>query len=133
MPVGGTRERHVDVRILAATNKDLRERITQNIFREDLYFRLARFMVSVPPLRERPEDVPLRTEHFISIFATEMGLEQPALSAEVMEALKNYQFPGNVRELKNIIEHALIRSQGPIIELERCSLGRYRRGEQNQE
>jgi transcriptional regulator with GAF, ATPase, and Fis domain len=122
MPVGGTRERHVDVRILASTNRDLRERIAQNTFREDLYFRLARSMVHVPPLRERIEDVPLLAEHFISIFATEMGLEQPALSAEAMKALMNYHFPGNVRELKNIIEHALIRSHGPIIELKRLDL-----------
>ncbi len=122
MPVGGTSERHVDVRILASTNRDLRERIAQNAFREDLYFRLARSMVHVPPLRERIEDVPLLAEHFISIFATEMGLEQPALSAESMKALMNYHFPGNVRELKNIIEHALIRSHGPIIELKRLDL-----------
>jgi DNA-binding NtrC family response regulator len=122
MPVGGTRGRYVDVRILAATNRDLRERIAQGAFREDLYFRLARSMVTVPPLRERNKDIPLLTEHFTSIFATEMGLEKPTLSAEAMEALINYRFPGNVRELKNIIEHALIKSHSPIIELKHLDL-----------
>ena len=117
MPVGGTRERNVEVRILAATNRNLMEKIAQDTFREDLYFRLARSMVKVPPLRERTEDIPLLTEHFIRMFATEMGLERPVLSTEALEALKNYRFPGNVRELKNIIEHALIKSHSPIIEL----------------
>lgn len=108
VPVGGTPEKHVDVRILAATNADLQAKISEGAFREDLYFRLARFTVTVPPLRERKEDIPLLTEHFLSMFATEMGIEHPALSPEAKEELDAYHFPGNVRELKNIIEHALL-------------------------
>ena len=113
MPVGGTREKHVDVRIIAATNQNLLEKIAQNLFREDLYFRLG-FTVTVPPLRERKEDIPLLTVHFLKMFATEMGIEQPEISPEAMKALEAYYFPGNIRELKNIIEHALINSGGSV-------------------
>ena len=112
VPVGATLGKQVDVRILSATNADLQARISEGAFREDLYFRLAGFTVNVPPLRERKEDIPLLTQHFLSIFATEMGgtgLESaPTLSTEAINALKDYHFPGNVRELKNIVEHALL-------------------------
>jgi len=117
-PVGGGSEKRVDVRILAATNADLTQRIAEGRFREDLYHRLARFFVQVPPLRERKEDIPLLIEHFLSMFATEMGITPPALSPEAMMALEAYHFPGNVRELKNIIEHALILSGSSEIKLE---------------
>ena len=115
MPVGGTREKHVDVRIIAATNQNLQEKIAEGKFREDLYFRLARFTVTVAPLRERKEDIPLLANHFLKMFATEMGIEQPAINPQALSALKAYHFPGNVRELKNIIEHALIKSGGSVI------------------
>jgi len=118
MPVGGTSEKHVDVRIIAATNQNLRENIAQNSFREDLYFRLEGFTVAVPPLRERKEDIPLLVHHFLKMFATEMGIEGPEISPEALSALEAYHFPGNVRELKNIIEHALIKSGGSVILLE---------------
>ena len=114
-PVGGVREKHGDVRILAATNQDIRAKIAEGAFREDLYFRLARFTVSVPPLRERKEDIPLLTEHFLKLFAAEMGIEPPTLSQEASAALGAYPFPGNVRELKNIIEHALIKNSSSVI------------------
>jgi len=117
MPVGGKYEKRVDVRILAATNQDLTKKIAQNSFREDLYFRLAAVTVPVPPLRERKEYIPLLTEHFLMMFAQEMGI-QPALSTEARKALEAYRFPGNVRELKNIIENALIKSSGSLIEPE---------------
>jgi len=115
MPVGGTLEKHVDVRILAASNQDLQEKMAKGAFREDLYFRLARFSVTVTPLRERKEDIPLLIEHFLKIFSEEIGIEQPTLTKEAFMALEAYPFPGNVRELKNIIEHALIQNGSPVI------------------
>jgi len=114
--LGGDSEKHVDVRILAATNADLQAKIAEGAFREDLYFRLATFTVSVPPLRERPADIPLLVNHFLQMFATEMAIEMPTLSSEALSALMDYAFPGNVRELKNIIERALIESGGSEIQ-----------------
>jgi len=102
----------VDVRVLAATNADLQERIKSGAFRQDLYFRLARFTVAAPPLRQRQEDIPLLAQHFLQMFAREMGREAPDLDPEVIQMLRAYPFPGNVRELKNIIERALIESSG---------------------
>ena len=112
LPVGGSQERRVDVRVLAATNADLQAGIASGAFRQDLYFRLARFPVHVPPLRERREDIPLLAQHFVHLFAEEMGMDSHALSTEVLSALEGYDFPGNVRELKNIVERALIESGG---------------------
>jgi DNA-binding NtrC family response regulator len=111
-PIGATKERRVDVRIVAATNVDLPAKIAAGAFRQDLYFRLARFIVPAPPLRERPEDVPILASHFLQRFATEMGLRPPVMNAAALDRLRNYSFPGNVRELKNIIERALIESNG---------------------
>jgi len=121
-PVGSTREKHVDVRIMSATNQNLQAKIAKNAFRRDLYFRLAQFTVTVPPLRERPEDIPLLAHHFLKLFATEMGIEKPALSPAILSELQSYSFPGNVRELKNIIEHALIKSGGSVIQLKHLHL-----------
>src|SRR5258706_606240 len=81
-------------------------------FRQDLYFRLARYIVATPPLRERIEDVPLLAAHYLKIFAAEMGQHPPVLGREALAVLKAYGFPGNIRELKNIIERALIESGG---------------------
>ena len=86
--------------------------IGQSKFRQDLYFRLARFVVTSPPLRERAEDIPLLAQHFMHLFAREMGRDTSSLSAEAHAALCAYAFPGNVRELKNIVERALIESRG---------------------
>ncbi|HEX30352.1 TPA: sigma-54-dependent Fis family transcriptional regulator, partial [Candidatus Poribacteria bacterium] len=105
----------VDVRILAATNQDLKAKIAEGSFREDLYFRLARFTVTIPPLREHKEDIPLLAEHFLRMFASEMGIKEPAITPEALSLLERYSFPGNVRELKNIIEHALIKSDDGVI------------------
>jgi len=116
VPVGGTSEKQVDVRIIAATNQDLSTKMSAGTFREDLYFRLEGFTVKIPPLRERPEDIPLLAEHFLALFATEMGIQKPALSEEAQKELAAYHFPGNVRELKNVIERALLLSSGDIIE-----------------
>jgi DNA-binding NtrC family response regulator len=98
----------VDVRVIAASNAKLTERIAAGAFREDLYFRLARYTVCAPPLRERPEDISLLACHFLRIFAAEMGMKAPLLNHDALEALQAYDFPGNVRELRNIIECALI-------------------------
>lgn len=114
-PIGSTEEKLVDVRVLSATNIDLENRIAEGSFRQDLYFRLARFPVRVPPLRERRQDIALLVRHFLRIFATEMGLHIPSLNPESIQSLENYHFPGNVRELKNIIERALIESGGDEI------------------
>lgn len=114
--VGGMSEKRVDFRIIAATNADLQTKMSDDMFRQDLYFRLARFTVNVPSLRERREDIPLLIEHFLKMLATEMGIESPTISAESLEALMSYSFPGNVRELKNIIEYALILSEGAEIQ-----------------
>ena len=113
--VGAATGRKVDVRILAATNIDIQEQIRAGSFRQDLYYRLARYTVTSPPLRERREDIPLLARHFLQLFAGEMGREAPELNDEVIQSLLAYAFPGNVRELKNVIERALIESNGEPI------------------
>jgi DNA-binding NtrC family response regulator len=115
-PVGLSEAVKVDVRVIAASNAKLPERIAAGAFREDLYFRLARYTVTAPPLRERVEDVPLLAFHFLRLFAVEMGMKTPRLSQDALDALKSYDFPGNVRELKNIIERALIESGENMIQ-----------------
>ena len=115
VPVGATQEQRVEVRVLAATNQELTGLIAEDRFREDLYFRLASFVVEVPPLRERREDIPLLVDHFLQRFAVETGRESPGLSDEALALLAEHEFPGNVRELKNLIEYALIKSQGALI------------------
>ncbi len=120
--VGATRSTQVDVRIIAATNADLAARIAAGTFRQDLYFRLARYVVSTPPLRERPEDVPVLATHFVRLFAAEMGMKAPSIRPEAMEVLQSHHYPGNVRELKNIIERALIESGGGTIRMDHLGL-----------
>jgi DNA-binding NtrC family response regulator len=114
-PLGSTRERKVDVRIVAATNANLPAQIAAGGFRQDLYFRLAQYEVELPPLRERRSDVPILAAHFIRLFAKEMGAAEPAITSDAVEALSAYDYPGNVRELKNIIERSLIESDGDPI------------------
>ncbi|NKB65893.1 MAG: response regulator [Candidatus Latescibacteria bacterium] len=114
--VGSGQERSVDVRVVAATNADLPARIQTGAFRADLYYRLARLAVTVPPLRQRREDIPLLARHFLQVFAAEMGCEPPALEGVTAARLQAYSFPGNVRELKNVVERALIESRGAPLE-----------------
>jgi len=121
-PIGASRSSKVDVRIIAATNANLDARITAGNFRQDLYFRLARYIVATPPLRERPEDVPVLATHFLRLFAAEMGMKPPAFDPNAMEELQAHDYPGNVRELKNIIERSLIESGGGIIRPEHLGL-----------
>jgi DNA-binding NtrC family response regulator len=115
-PVGSAELIKVDVRVIAATNADLATRIAAGSFRQDLYFRLARYTVATPPLRERLEDVPVLVSHFLQMFAAEMGMKAPPISDDALAVLKRYNFPGNVRELKNIVERALIDSGSEMIE-----------------
>jgi len=114
-PVGGTQPEKVNVRVLAATNADVQEKMASGSFRQDLYFRLARFTVTVPPLRERREDIPLLARHFVQLFADEMGLPVPVVSETALSEMSSYDFPGNVRELKNVVERAMIESGGTEI------------------
>ena len=111
-PLGASESRSVDVRVLAATNADLQERIAAGSFRQDLYFRVAHFTVFVPPLRDRKGDIPLLAHHFLELFSRDMGRAAPGLSAEALRTLEGYAFPGNVREMKNLIERALLESRG---------------------
>ncbi len=123
MPLGASKSHRVNVRIVAATNADLDAKIDEGVFRQDLYYRIARFTVRVPPLRERLEDVPLLAQHFLQLFASEMGMPAPMLHPEAISALGLYDFPGNIRELKNIVERGLIESRGGDIEAEHLHLG----------
>jgi DNA-binding NtrC family response regulator len=123
MPLGANKSHPVDVRIVAATNADLDGKIQEGAFRQDLYYRIARFTVQVPALRQRREDIPLLAQHFLQLFAQEMGLEAPALGEQSLAALAAYDYPGNIRELKNIVERALIESQGGEIEPRHLYLG----------
>lgn len=108
MPVGATGGRKVDVRVIAATNADLDAKVKQGAFREDLYYRLARFTIDIPPLRDRKNDIPLLTEHFVDRISSDMAIQRPRVSSGFKDALVNRDFKGNVRELRNIIERAII-------------------------
>ena len=114
--VGGTEMIYVDVRVIAATNRELLEEIQKGKFREDLYYRLNVIPIVVPPLRERKADTPLLVEHFITAFCLENNKELKKISPEAMELLTAYSWPGNVRELKNIVERMVIMTRGGIIE-----------------
>jgi formate hydrogenlyase transcriptional activator len=110
--VGSTRTQQVDVRLIAATNRNLEEMAAAGSFRSDLYYRLSVFPIQVPPLRDRPEDIPPLVAHFVRRFAREMGRSIPAVPAAVMDALAGWRWPGNIRELQNVIERAVILSRG---------------------
>jgi DNA-binding NtrC family response regulator len=114
-PVGSNRERKVDVRIVAATNRDLRADVDAGRFREDLYFRLETFTLTVPPLRDRGDDLDLLLAHFLRFYADRAGKRIHGLSAPAVRRLHRYPFPGNVRELRNIIERAVTFATGEVI------------------
>jgi DNA-binding NtrC family response regulator len=115
--VGGNEEIEVDVRIIAATNRDLRKAALEGKFREDLYYRLNVIPIVVPPLRQRREDVPLLVEHFTELLAVEMKKRVDGVSAEAMTALMAHDWPGNVRELRNVLERGAVVATGPVIQL----------------
>lgn len=109
--VGGSKNIKVDVRIIAATNKDLLEEIKKGSFREDLYFRLNVIPISIPPLKERRSDIPQLIRHFIELFSLENGVKQKDVDAKVVEMFQDYNWPGNIRELKNAVERMMIMTQ----------------------
>jgi transcriptional regulator with PAS, ATPase and Fis domain len=114
--LGGTRTVKVDVRLIAATNRDLREALEQGTFREDLYYRLNVVPIDIAPLRQRKEDIPDLVNLFISRFAGDSGKQVKSISPEAMQILVNYHWPGNVRELQNIIERACALAKGTVLE-----------------
>jgi DNA-binding NtrC family response regulator len=116
--VGGLRDFRVDVRIIAATNRDLGRALEEGEFRKDLYYRLKVFPLRLPPLREHPEDILPLTLHFIARFNGEMGREVREIHPEAQACLTEYAWPGNVRELRNVLERALILASGPVLHVE---------------
>ncbi len=117
-PVGSDRELSVDVRVIAATNRDLADLVREGRFREDLYYRLNVIEIQVPPLRERREDIPLLVDHFCRKYAQESGKSVDGFSPEAMKKLVEHDFPGNVRELENLVERAVILASGDWIQPE---------------
>ncbi|QQE74053.1 sigma-54-dependent Fis family transcriptional regulator [Brevibacillus composti] len=115
MPLGSYQTKEVDIRFIAATNRNLEEEVARGAFREDLYYRLNVIPIHTPALRERPEDVPLLVDHFLDLSAANMGKEKKECSPEAKKKLFSYTYPGNVRELANIIEYAVALSSGDVI------------------
>src|SRR5918911_448988 len=115
--LGSARTIKVDVRVIAATNKDLEQEIEKGTFREDLYFRLAVIPIYVPPLRERPEDIPLLVRHYMDYFSRENNVRPKRISQAAMDAMKRYRWRGNIRELRNTVERLIIMTGGDTIDL----------------
>ena len=113
--LGSTRTHQVDVRLVAATNRNLVDMVKRNEFRSDLYYRLNVFPIPLPPLRARREDTPALVEHFVEIYARRMGKEIEHIPPETMSALVSYQWPGNIRELQNFIERSVILTSGNVL------------------
>jgi transcriptional regulator with GAF, ATPase, and Fis domain len=114
-PIGDTHPVHIDIRLVAATNRHLRAMVAGGKFREDLFFRLNVIPVNLPPLRERKGDIPLLIVHFLGKFSEEVGKDVRGLAPDALTLLQEYSFPGNVRELENIIERAVVLCEGNII------------------
>ena len=112
--VGNEKDISIDVRVIAATNKNLKQEIKEGRFREDLYHRLAVILIHVPSLQERLDDIPLLTDHFTNLLTIEQGLENKRFSSEALQKLKNYPWSGNVRELRNVVERLMILGDNPI-------------------
>ena len=113
--VGGDETIGTDVRVIAATNRDLEQLIAAGQFRSDLYYRLNVYTVRLPPLRDRGEDLPLLVLHLLRRFSRELGKEMYGVAPETMEMLRRYHWPGNVRELQSVIQQALVQATGPIL------------------
>ena len=120
--VGGTSLLSVDVRVVAATNRNLRNAVAARQFREDLFFRLSVFPITIPPLRERPADIPMLAKYFIDRFCRDLNKKPLTLAPSAVEDLAAYQWPGNVRELQNCIERAVILTEGESIHARHLSL-----------
>jgi transcriptional regulator with GAF, ATPase, and Fis domain len=112
--VGGTQPVHVDVRVIAATNRDLKAAIANGSFRQDLYYRLNVFPVEVPPLRERKDDLPMLVEYFVQRYANRAGKQIRSIDKKTLNLLQAYEWPGNIRELQNVIERSVILSSGGV-------------------
>ena len=115
--LGSTRTKRVDVRVIAATHRDLERLILEKQFRSDLYYRLNVVPIFLPPLRERPEDIPLLVEHFVQKFSRKMRKTIGTIPSEARDALRRYPWPGNIRELENVIERAVILSPGSVLRI----------------
>ena len=115
--VGGTEEIEVDIRIVAATNRDLMKEVEKGNFREDLYYRLNVVQITLPPLRERREDIPLLTGHFITKFSQENNTQQRSFSPKAMDCLSAYEWPGNIRQLENVVERCLVMAGSDTIDV----------------
>jgi len=113
--LGSGRTHQVDVRLVAATNRNLADMVKRNEFRSDLYYRLNVFPIPLPPLRSRREDIPALVEHFVEIYAHRMDKQIEHIPPETMSALASYQWPGNIRELQNFIERSVILTSGSIL------------------
>ncbi len=121
-PVGGTKSKKVDIRLIAATNKDLEKMIKEGTFREDLYYRINIVPIYLPPLKEREEDIPLLAIHFLRKYSEQMGKKIKGFSAEAMEKLMRYSWPGNVRELENVIERTVVMIEEDMVRPEHIIL-----------
>lgn len=126
--VGGTEEKQVDVRFISATNKNLEEEVIEERFREDLFFRLNVIQIAMPPLREREDDLPLLSRFFLEKYSRELGKDVKKISAYAMDILKQYSFPGNVRELENIIERSVALETSNIVLPESLTLSNFQKG-----
>lgn len=124
-PIGGTQPIPIDIRLVAATNKNLKTMIAEGSFREDLFFRINIIPIDLPPLRERKGDLPLLVSHFVKKFAGELGKEIRGVTPDILSFLEDYPFPGNVRELENIIERAVVLTSTSLIEREDLELSAY--------
>ena len=120
--VGGTQSLHVDVRVVAATNRNLKQRVAARQFRDDLYFRLSVFPIQIPPLRERGDDILILARHFVDKFCRDLNKKPLSLASGVIDELRSYQWPGNVRELQNCIERAVILTEGDAIHVRHLNL-----------
>ena len=116
--VGGTRTIHTDVRVIAATNRNLTAEVDAGKFRSDLFYRLSVFPLTVPPLRQRRSDIPLLVEHFLIRFSRKLGKQFDGIAPNFLSALMDYSWQGNIRELENVIERAVILSLGPLLEMQ---------------
>ena len=113
--VGGSRPIPVNIRLVAATNRDLAQMVAEKQFRSDLYYRLKVFPVFAPPLRERAGDIPILVRHFVATHSRRMGKHIETIPEETMAALARWQWPGNIRELENFLERAVILTRGPVL------------------
>src|SRR5687768_4051064 len=114
-PVGGHEDRKVNVRVLAATSRDIRKMVAEGMFREDLYYRLNVIPIVLPPLRDRPDDIPILVDHFLRDIATSKGTPPRRISPEVMRRFQSYRWQGNVRELRNVLEQMMVLAEGEVL------------------